>query len=142
MEKTGTIVDSLFVNEWKKPDASKLYYIFDVTLDNGDKGSVFAISKKSPNVKMGNSINYTLEGRKMKVISVNNGGEPVERTSRQSSSRSKYGRVLNQTEFLGYSFSYAKDLIIAGKSSKDIAELNKVARMIYQEIGLLLQSES
>ena len=50
-------------------------------------------------------------------------------------------RVKGQEAFLGYAWSYAKDLIIAGKTSKDFAELKKVASLIYDEIGTMINNE-
>jgi hypothetical protein len=43
---------------------------------------------------------------------------------------------------LGYAWSYAKDLIIAGKTLQDMEELNAVARYIYNEIGSMLNNEN
>ena len=47
-----------------------------------------------------------------------------------------------QAQYLGYAWSYAKDLIIAGKTMKDVEELNNVARYIYSEIGKMLNEEN
>ena len=41
---------------------------------------------------------------------------------------------------LGYAWSYAKDLIVAGKTMQDVEELNNVARYIYDQIGDMLSS--
>jgi hypothetical protein len=52
------------------------------------------------------------------------------------------GRSFSQEEFLGYAWSYAKDLIVAGKKAKDLEELNKMATYIYERIGVMLNGES
>ena len=45
-----------------------------------------------------------------------------------------------QEQMLGYAWSYAKDLIVAGKTMQDVEELNNVARYIYDQIGDMLSS--
>jgi hypothetical protein len=46
-------------------------------------------------------------------------------------------------EFLGYAWSYAKDLIIAGKKMKDVEECSQLAEYIYGKIkDMLIGSET
>jgi hypothetical protein len=48
---------------------------------------------------------------------------------------------MTDEEFLGYAWSYAKDLIVAGKKAKDFNELKTLARAIYSEIKLIREEE-
>jgi hypothetical protein len=46
-----------------------------------------------------------------------------------------------QEQFLGYSWSYAKDLLIAGKTRSDMDELKAMAEYIYSNIGKMVNNE-
>ena len=61
--------------------------------------------------------------------------------NKKSNTQNYTPRPAKQEQFLGYAWSYAKDLIVAGKNSDDLEELNKCARYIYDEIGKMLNNE-
>jgi hypothetical protein len=138
-EKTSTITKSNFSNEWENPSGGVTYY-FDIELANGEFGSTGVTKRDSPKVTEGNIVTYSKTGLKIKISkaeSPSTGG-----TQSQSSSGGKsYKKVATQDAFLGYAWSYAKDLIIAGKTMDDMDELNAVARYIYDEIGKMLINE-
>lgn len=134
-QKTSVIKTSNFSNEWLNP-SGKLVYYYDLVLENGDTGSVGIMNKGSEDVQVGTEINYTLSNNKIKIV----------RESSQTFSKpnkptyNNYKNKNGQEQFLGYAWSYAKDLIIAGKGMEDVDELNQVARYIYDEIGTMLKS--
>ena len=134
MEKQSIIKSSSFSNEWTNPSGGTTYY-YDVVLENGDRGSIGVTEKSSPKVKVKSNITYTISNNKIKVTMIN------DNASTQSNTRQpvkQYNRNSKQESFLGYSWSYAKDFVVAGKTMKDVEELNKVARYIYEEIGKML----
>lgn len=141
--KTSKIKKSVFSNEWPKDDI--LLYIFDLELENGDTGAIFVNSMESPKAKKGTEITYTLEKNKFKVKDFREAGAPPRSASasgtQNNNSYTRYNRGSNKTDYAGISWSYAKDLLIAGKTSKDLEELNKMARFIYNEIGKMITNE-
>jgi hypothetical protein len=129
-DKVSKISQSTFSNEWTNPSGGNTYY-FDIVFANGDKGSIGVTDKFSDKIKVGTELNYQIINNKIKV---NQMSQPpkTEYTKTYSKSRN------SQEQFLGYAFSYAKDLIIAGKGMNDVEELNQVARYIYHQIGEML----
>ena len=137
--KTSKVVKCIFSNEWKNPSGSLTYY-HDVTLENGDTGSIGAMEKYPKKFTEGATIDYNIENGKIKIVSVNE--NPKENYQKKSSGNNfTQNRGTKQEQFLGYAWSYAKDLIVAGKTSEDLDELNKCARYIYDEIGKMLNNE-
>lgn len=136
--KTSKVVKCIFSNEWKNPSGSLTYY-HDVTLENGDTGSIGAMEKYPKKFTEGAIIDYNLENGKIKIVSTND--NPKESYQKKSSTNYSQNRGTKQEQFLGYAWSYAKDLIVAGKTSEDLDELNKCARYIYDEIGKMLNNE-
>lgn len=131
-EKSAKITKSNFSNEWTNPSGGTTYY-FDVVLDNKDAGAIGVTSKDSERVKVGQKIKYTINGTKIKVVDVF--------TEVAKPKYNNYKGKNSQESFLGYAWSYAKDLHIAGKTMSDIEELNEMARYIYNEIGKMLNDE-
>jgi len=131
-EKKSKIVKSSFSNEWTNPSGGTTYY-YDIEFENKDYGAVGVTTKDSDRVLVGQQVTYTINGNKIKIVAVDN--EPKKPTY------AKKGYKTSQESMLGYAWSYAKDLHIAGKSMQDIEELNKMARYIYEEIGKMLDNE-
>lgn len=136
-EKKAKIQQAIFSNEWVNA-VGKTNYYFDIVLDNGESGSVGVADKDSPKIKVGSEITYTLNGKKIKIITSSGTHQQSKTNSNKSGGGSKNSK---QEQFLGYAWSYAKDLIIAGKTMKDVEELNEVSRYIYDEIGKMLNGE-
>jgi hypothetical protein len=137
-EKKATITEANFSNEWSNPGGGTTYY-YDITLSNGDKGSTGVAQKNSSKIAIGTEISYFLNLGKIKIT--NSTPPPSEKYSGQTSPTKSYKKTSSQDAYLGYAWSYAKDLIIAGKTMDDVEELNAVARYIYDEIGKMLINE-
>jgi hypothetical protein len=134
MNKTSIIKASTFSNEWKNPSGGSTFY-YDIVLDNGDKGSTGVTQKDSPKVQVGTEITYTLNGLKLKIVN-------VESTSASAPSGYKpKSKPLSQDQYAGYAWSYAKDLLIAGKTIQDMDELKAMAEFIYNNIGKMISNE-
>ena len=100
------------------------------------------MEKNSPRIKKGAFIEFTIDEKgKIKLVGSSNDKTPMTPTEKKSAGIASNKRVSGQETFLGYAWSYAKDLIIAGKTMDDVDELNKVARFIYDEIGKMLKNE-
>ena len=136
MNKTSIIKASTFSNEWKNPSGGSTYY-YDIVLENGDKGSTGVAQKDSPKIQVGTEITYTLNGLKLKILNV----ESLSSSSSASNGFKPKPKPSAQDQFLGYSWSYAKDLLIAGKTSNDMEELKAMAEFIYNNIGKMLNNE-
>lgn len=142
-EKVSTVTKSTFSNEWTNPSGGTTYY-YDLELQNGDKGSIGVTDNNSDKVKVGHELNYTIHNGKIKAVSMSNNGSGGGSQKKNSGSKggglnTRYGKPSHES-FLGYTWGYAKDLIIAGKSMEDVEEMNKVARYIYAEIGKMLEN--
>lgn len=134
--KKSIIKKSTFSNEWQNPSGGTTFY-YDLELENGEKGSTGVTTKDSPKVAVGTEISYTLNGLKLKIVNV----ESQASAPASNAGKPKQNRPAAQDQFLGYSWSYAKDLLIAGKTSKDMEELQKMAEFIYDRIGNMLNNE-
>ncbi len=134
MNKTSIIKASTFSNEWKNPSGGSTFY-YDIVLANGDTGSTGVAQKDSPKIQVGTEITYTLNGLKLKIVNVESSAAPSANGFKAKSKPSA------QDQFLGYSWSYAKDLLIAGKTSNDMDELKAMAEYIYNNIGKMLNNE-
>lgn len=145
-QKTSKVTKCVFSNEWKNPSGSFTYY-HDIILENGDTGSIGSMEKYSKKFTEGTEIDYTLENGKIKIVSTvennySNQNSYQGGNKKQNTSNYNNQRPAKQDQFLGYAWSYAKDLIVAGKTSEDLEELNKCARYIYDEIGKMLNNEN
>lgn len=135
--KSSKVVKCVFTNEWKNPSGGMTYY-HEVTLENGDIGSIGSTTKYSPKFTEGTIITYTLDpsGKLKLETSVNE--QPQKKQTSNYSGQNNYNRPAKHDQFLGYAWSYAKDMVIAGKTSEDFDEVMKIAHMIYDEIGNML----
>jgi len=137
-EKVSKIVKSTFSNEWTNPSGGTTYY-YDVIFENGDTGSIGVTDKQSEKIKVGTELSYTIMNGKIKVSQMPN--IPENKPTYNGQTSYKKGKS-TQDQFLGYAWSYAKDLVVAGKGMKDVEELNQVARYIYDQIGSMLSESS
>ena len=101
-QKTAKVTDVPTIREWKSPEGRSIYY-HTVVLDNGDKGSVG--KKTSGAIKEGDTLNYTIDGDKIKEVFQNNGFGGFKGGQRGSSA--------------SFALSYAKDLVSAGHVKLD-----------------------
>ena len=138
-EKTSIIKKSTFTSEWVNSGGSLTYW-YDLELENGEIGSVGVVQKDSPKILVGAEITYYKENaKKIKIVKHHSS---ITSVGTSSSNAKSYKKAATQDAYLGYAWSYAKDLIIAGKTLKDMEELNAVARYIYNEIGSMLNNEN
>ena len=138
-EKTSIIKKSTFTSEWVNSGGSLTYW-YDLELENGEIGSVGVVQKDSPKILVGAEITYYKENaKKIKIVKHHSSTTSI---GTSSSTAKTYKKAATQDAYLGYAWSYAKDLIIAGKTIKDMEELNSVARYIYNEIGSMLNNEN
>lgn len=136
-EKTAKILKCTFTKDWLNPKKQTVYYHL-LQLDNGDVGTIGTMEKTPDKIKEGTTINYTIDGEKIKLST----------ESAFQAKKAKAGggglykkREMSDEEFLGYAWSYAKDLVVAGKKMKDFKELKDLARAIYGEIKLIREEE-
>jgi hypothetical protein len=136
-EKTAKVLKCTFTRDWLNPKKQLVYYHL-LQLDNGDIGTIGTMEKNPDKIKEGTTINYTIDGEKIKLST----------ESAFQAKKAKAGggglykkREMSDEEYLGYAWSYAKDLIVAGKKMKDFKELKDLARAIYGEIKLIREEE-
>lgn len=135
--KKGVVDSCKFTGEWLNPINKKVIYYHEVCVSNGDLAICGAMEKNSSRIAVGATIEYEIDEKgKMKLSSSSNDAKNNIDDSKKSNTRIK-----GQEAFLGYAWSYAKDFVITGKTMKDVDELNKVARFIYNEIGKMLNNE-
>jgi hypothetical protein len=145
--KKEKIVNCRYLDKWMNPMSKKFVYYHEVITNEGSVLNIGAMDKNSIRIKVGATIEYlTDEKGKTKIISSSNDASKIAEKAIQEKEASKNnfvsgGRIKGQEAFLGYAWSYAKDLLIAGKTMNDMEELNKMARFIYDEIGKILSNE-
>lgn len=145
--KKEKIISCRFNDKWLNPISKKFIYYHEIITDNGTILNIGTMEKNSLRIKVGATIEYiTDEKGKTKIISSSNDTSKIAERVLQEKEKSKNtedksARIKGQEAFLGYAWSYAKDLLIAGKTMEDMQELNKMARFIYDEIGNILSSE-
>lgn len=146
--RLGKVASCVFDKEWLNPVSKKIIYYHDVITDMGDILSIGVMEKNSARIKKGAMIEYILDqAGKTKIISSSSDAKKIaeqavaEKQLRGERASVSMNRTKGQETYLGFAWSYAKDLIIAGKTMNDVEELNKVARYIYEQMGKMLNQE-
>jgi hypothetical protein len=150
--KFAKVVSCTFNKEWLNPVSKKIIYYHDVIFDNGDICDIGSMDKNSLRIKKGAVVEYIIDPKsKTKVLSSSNDAKQVAAAALNAKKEKvdkinqvfdqEKQRIKGQEAFLGYAWSYSKDLLIAGKTIQDMDELNKMARFIYEEIGKMLMNE-
>lgn len=127
MEKKAKITRTVFTSEWTNPKGGQVYY-HTIELDNGDTGQIGSKEKMPSKLNPGSELTYTIEtgprGNKIKAVLPQGGGfkpgKPV---------------VDPRAQFIGFSASYAKDLVIAGKV--DLRDMNLLTERIFDNMAKL-----
>lgn len=123
--KEGKIISCEFQKEWTSGNGSTIYY-HNITLDNGDSGSIGTSSKLPEKIHVGAVLKYSIEitdrGNKIKAI---------------NDAPSYVGVAKNKTEpfehkAAGMAMGYVKDLIVADKI--EIKDLISSFEKIYTTI--------
>lgn len=134
--KSSKVAKCRFTKEWSNPSGQIVYY-HELVLENGDVGNVGTMEKYSDKIKEGAFVSYTIdENNKIRLVADSTFTKPVYKAPAKSS-----GGGQKHEAFIGYAWSYAKDMVIAGKGMQDVDELRAVARFIYDEIGRQLHGE-
>lgn len=146
--KLAKVVKCDYVREWENPMSKKMIYYHDIITDMGDVLNYGTMIKNSPRIKKGAMIEFTIDEKgKMKLLSSSNDKAKIAETAivnrldREKNFSSKAASRKEPTAYMGFAWSYAKDFVIAGKTMKDIDELNQVARYIYSQMGKMLNNE-
>lgn len=138
--KQATVTKCTFTSEWLNPASKKIIYYHEVTLDNGETAICGTIEKNSTRIAVGAKLEYTINANGKMSLNSSSNDKKNEKASDEKPTTTT-NKIKGQEAFLGYAWSYAKDLIIAGKTMEDVEELNNVARYIYSEIGKMLVGE-
>ena len=134
--RTAKITKCVYVADWINPSGGTTYY-HEITLDNGDIGRFGTTEINPQKLSKGTTITYTVDEKNKYKLTQQ---QPQMENSLNNSAKKTYTNKTSHESFLGYAWSYSKDLIIAGKTMDDVEELNKVARYIYDEIGKMLNN--
>jgi len=150
--KTSKILKCKFLRVWNNPNGKDLFY-HELTMENGDIGNVGTVDKYPEKIDENRTISYTLDGNKLKLEAVETVASQSQGSGGSAASSKKGksggggggggGRAKSQADYLGFSYSYAKDLVIAGKTTKkDMDNLKKMAEEIYAHVGELFRKGS
>jgi hypothetical protein len=118
--KTAKVTSCKFTSEWVNPMSRKIIYYHEVTTDAGDLASCGTIEKDSHRIAVGARIEYEINDNGRMILHSSSNDKKAEDEPKDSKTDNKKSRIKGQEAFLGYAWSYAKDLIIAGKTSKDL----------------------
>ena len=127
MEKTSKIIRTTFTTEYKSQYGPMYNHI--VELENGDRGTISTKDKEPEKLNPGKWITYTSEdtnfGPKIKIVQAKQEGQQWNNNKKSSSWNAPDPRISN----IGFSMSYAKDFIVAGKAKYE--DLETVFENIY-----------
>lgn len=140
----GKILKCEYLSDWLNPINKKKLYIHEIVVDDGGKGKVFVVEKNSPRISVGTYIEYEYDFTtdRIKIHSSSIDPNPtISKTGEKLEVKSKLPPSARKDTYIGYAWSYAKDLVIAGKTMKDMEELDKMATYIYERIGKQLKGE-
>ena len=143
--KTSIITECQFSGDWKAPNGDMLYY-HNITLKNGDTGSVATAEKYASKIEVGKEVTYTINGSKIKLQQPEGANSTPQTYNGANANKQRkqynYARGKQAPDFLGYACSYAKDMVIAGKAkAADIKAYKNAAEQIYKHIQELLKNE-
>lgn len=123
MEKTAKITRTVFVSEWSGPSGQVYYH--EIELSNGDKGQIGSKEKMPAKLNPGSELTYTIEetarGNKIKAVST---------PGQQGGFKGRASDPKQSFTTMGY--SYAKDLVVAGKI--DMKDFHLLARDIFDNM--------
>lgn len=156
--KIATIEKCVLTGEWVNPEGGVVYY-HQLTLSNGDIGNIGVMGQQYPEkISEGTTISYTIDPRnKIKLLTgavTSETKKPVMNKKQKSNAdlfnqasatqntypkKASGGYSKSPADYLGFTWGYAKDLIVAGKSMADVEEMNKVARYIYEQVKDMLK---
>lgn len=134
---SGKIVKRIGEKKWVNPKSGKDVFFVSIELDNGDKGEVWC--NASGELKEGESIpDYTIEPREGKASSIK-----ITRSVGSSGGFAKKAWVPEDVEsrIASTSFSYAKDLCVAGKiESKQMVQTAELIAIGIQTLTAKLKT--
>lgn len=156
--KIATIEKCVLTGEWVNPEGGVVYY-HQLTLSNGDIGNIGVMGQQYPEkISEGTTISYTIDPRnKIKLLTgavTSETKKPVMNKKQKSNAdlfnqasapqsnytkKSGNGYAKAPADYLGFTWGYAKDLIVAGKTMADLEEMNKIARYIYEQVKDMLK---
>lgn len=132
-QKTSEVSSCHFLNEWQSPSGVKVFY-HRVVFENGDTVNFGATTVNPDKLAVGAPVTYEVDEKgKGKIINTE------QKKGNQNYAGGNYKKKAD--DYLGYAWSYAKDLIIAGKTSKDMAEMEKIAKKIYDNIKKMIAEQ-
>lgn len=144
MEKTAVITNCRFSSIWNNPKGGIVYY-HELTMQNGDVGSIGTMDKLPKRIEIGTEITYEISPeKKIKIIQSTEFQKPKPQTSNYPTKMNNYTK--KPEEFLGYVFGYAKDLVCSKINAKEKGidaskETIKIAKELYAEIKIMLQEQ-
>lgn len=145
--KTAEVVQLNPSSEWMNPKSNSLIYYYFIVLNDMTTGTIGTTIKDDPKLAVGKTINYRQEGMKIiyeknpelaRAIGANKANSTTRTSPKPKADYVPRSSVKNQSDFLGQAWSYAKDLILAGKTLEDVKNMSEIANAIYDEIGITL----
>ena len=138
MNKVSKITKVSFSSEWKSPSGGIVYY-HELEFANGDSGNCGRNKKLPEDMQVGMEIEYVLNDKKIKFVKATEYMNNTNNFKKKTFSSGKRG----PEEYLGYAYAYAKDMVVAGKTSQeDIKNLGVIAESIYAHIKELLKNDN
>ena len=136
MAKKGKIASITYTKDWKAPDNTILYYHV-VLFENGESGSCALKSKNQYDI--GDSVEYELNGDKLRILSKSSLEKPIFNSYKKSTGSKK------PEDYLGFVYGYAKDIHIARmqisqNSNYPLEQLMEDVERMYQHVQNLLNS--
>ena len=132
-----------FSSSWNNPNGGQVHYHL-LELDNGDSGTCGRQKINPDDMREGCEIEYSVTNGKIKFVrntGLNANSYKMNKPTNKNNFKGGGGRPKATLDsFLGYSYAYAKDLVVAGKTTKkDIENLRQIAETIYSHIEELLK---
>ncbi len=113
-EKRGIIKSFSFTKIYDPPAGGKRLYCHECLMENGDSGTVYCIEQDPPQHKPGVEViyNHIPQGQRSSIKILRKYMD--EQTQAAQTANSNKAKSYNRsTDFIGMSFAYAKDIIVA-----------------------------
>jgi len=153
----GIIRECKFKNEYKPPRSKRVIYYHDILLQNGDLISIGKQTKNPADFLPSLEIEYIITGydkingkackwkhhveRKYDSYTPEEMDDKAKGKKPRAKAKPKAygGKFIKKEDFIGYSMSYAKDLVVAGKTKpKDLKDFSAIFEHIYSVVGVCI----
>jgi hypothetical protein len=138
--KQSLITNCRFTSVWQNPKGGVVYY-HELTMQNGDVGSVGTVDKLPKKIEIGTEISYEIgDDKKIKLIQ-STYTPPKPTYNNNQPKMNSYAK--KPDDFIGYVLGYAKDIVCAKIAAKqkvenESDEVIKISDELFKQVKKML----